>query len=97
MIILAASKSTDGNGAEAAADRRKGEQLRVIYWLGSNIFHGGSGGRGGKTVIVTKEGLSLETLLNSIDSMWWDGCAEEWGGGVPDSGFKNFVVSSIIN
>lgn len=31
MIILAASKSTDGNGAEAATDRRKGEQLRAIF------------------------------------------------------------------
>lgn len=65
MIILAASKLADGNGAEAAVDQRKGEQLRVIYWLGSNVFHGGNGR---KTVTVTKEGQSLEILLNSIDS-----------------------------
>lgn len=85
MIILAASKSTDGNGAAAAVDRRKGEQWRVVYWLGGNIFHGGVVVVVGKTVTVTKEDLSLEILLNSIDHMWWDGCAEEWGGGVPDS------------
>lgn len=31
MIILAAPKPTDGNGAEAAIDRRKGKQLRVVF------------------------------------------------------------------
>lgn len=96
MIILAESKSADRNRDELAVDRRKGEWLKVTYWLISKIIHGEKGGSGGRTEIVRKD-CPEKNFYSTIDSMQRDWCGEESGGGFKDSGCGICVVSSTIN